>query len=56
MGPLVSFLQGYGLETGVNRGQFGFCEDCFIWGRADKAGDGADRLQLNINKFSVGGS
>ena len=37
-------------------GQLGFRVDYFNWGRADKAGDGSGRLQLNFLKFAVGGS
>ena len=39
-----------------DRGQLGFRNDCFNWGRADKAGDGSGRLQLDFLKFSGGGS
>ena len=49
-------LEVDGLETCWNRGQLGFFEDCFNWCRADKAGDGSGRLQLNFHKYSGGGS
>ena len=50
------FSEGDGLVTRWNRGELGFCEDCFNWGRAYKVGDGSGRLQLNFPKFGGGGS
>ena len=31
-------------------------KDSFNWGRADEAGDGSGRLQLDFHKFDGGGS
>ena len=56
MGPLVSFYEGDGLETGRNRGQLGLHKDCMNLGRVDEAGDGLGCLQLNFLKFAGGGS
>ena len=38
------------------RGHLGYYEDCFNWGRMDKAGDGSGSVQLIFLKFAGGGS
>ena len=56
MGPLISYLSSLRWEMVWKRAEIMGSEDCFNWGRADKAGDGCYRLQLNFLKFAGGGS